>query len=99
MQVVKTTSDFLAKVALTCNKIADVEWSGILIYKVTNPEAPVGELDITVVDFFPMSKDTTAHTDFEYGIEHLEYMVNHNLTDCRTGLIHSHNKMGKVILN
>ncbi len=95
MTPIKLTHDFINKVRYTCQKISQVEWSGVLIYQVTNPDASIEELDITVIDFYPMSKDTKAHTDFEYGIEFLEYMEEQGYTDtCRTGLIHSHNTMG-----
>lgn len=78
-----------------CNKIAKVEWSGILFYKVAgsikNPESMV----ITLVDILPMNKGTQAYTEYSFGPEVVEYMMeNEHLEDCKMGHIHSHNTMG-----
>lgn len=87
----------LTQIEYLCAQIPDVEWSGILSYKVngsiTNPE----ECLITVIDVYPMNIGSAAYTEYEYTTEWACYMANHpELLEENVfqGHIHSHNKMG-----
>lgn len=89
-------SDFLEKkIRFTCSKIWDVEWSGILFYKV---EGTFENKDLVIrgIDFFPMDIGSAAYTEFVNSPDAISYMVDADLLDCQTGLIHSHNNMAKL---
>lgn len=92
----KVTPECLGKIQKTCQRIPDVEWSGVAIYKGPQNCSLHDITEIELVDFFPMSKDTKAHTDFQYDAEHIVYMETNGCPadECRRGLIHSHNTMG-----
>lgn len=74
-----------------CSKIFTLEWSGVLLYKVVD----ANNYELEAVDFYPVDKGTSGHTQFEYPEGLFDYMMNNDLLDCKQGLIHSHNSMGK----
>lgn len=75
-----------------CNKVHDVEWSGILFYTYEGTWED-NNLNIICEDILPMDIGTSTYTDFTMSPEVIAYMTEHNLLDCECGLIHSHNNM------
>lgn len=85
------------KIRLLCTYISEVEWSGVLFYKVeggfNDEENP---LTINCVDIFQMDKGSSAYTEFNMSPDVVTYMVYHPELlepDVYQGLIHSHNRM------
>jgi hypothetical protein len=81
-------TEFLEKkIRLACSKIWDVEWSGILFYRV---EGTMENNDLVIkgVDFFPMDIGTSTYTEFQNSPEAVAYMAEADLLDCQVGLIH-----------
>lgn len=85
------------KIRLLCTHISQVEWSGVLFYKVegafNDEEHP---LTITCVDIFQMDKGSGTYTEFNMSPDVVNYMVDHVELlneDVFQGLIHSHNHM------
>lgn len=85
------------KIRLLCTHISQVEWSGVLFYKVegafNNKDHP---LTITCVDVYQMDKGSGTYTEFNMSPDVITYMVNHTEllnADTFQGLIHSHNHM------
>lgn len=83
------------KIQYTCNKISEVEWSGVLFYTI---EGSFVNKDLKIIckDFFVMNVGSAAYTEFDMNPEVIQYMAeNPELLDYNMGLIHSHNKMSK----
>lgn len=83
------------KIRFLCKNIWDVEWSGILFYKVEGAFEDKS-LIIRCVDLFQMDIGTSAYTEFNVSPDMATYMVDHpELLEegIYQGLIHSHNNM------
>lgn len=83
------------KIRFLCRNIWDVEWSGVLFYKV---EGAFEDKSLTIrcVDLFQMDIGTSAYTEFNVSPDMATYMVDHpELLEegIYQGLIHSHNNM------
>lgn len=83
------------KIRFLCKNIWDVEWSGVLFYKV---EGAFEDKSLTIrcVDLFQMDIGTSAYTEFNVSPDVAAYMVDHpELLEegIYQGLIHSHNNM------
>ena len=83
------------KIRFLCKNIRDVEWSGVLFYKV---EGAFEDKSLTIrcVDLFQMDIGTSAYTEFNVSPDMATYMVDHpELLEegIYQGLIHSHNNM------
>lgn len=86
----------MRKIKYLCEKISEVEWSGLLIYKVIGDVTEPSKCTLDIVDIVPMDKGSSTYTEYildpevimEYFMEHPEYM-----DECSVGHIHSHNKM------
>lgn len=85
------------KIRFLCKNIWDVEWSGVLFYKV---EGAFEDKSLTIrcVDLFQMDIGTSAYTEFNVSPDIATYMVDHpELLEegiyIYQGLIHSHNNM------
>lgn len=83
------------KIRFLCKNIWDVEWSGILFYKV---EGAFEDKSLTIrcVDLFQMDIGASAYTEFNVSPDMATYMVDHpELLEegIYQGLIHSHNNM------
>lgn len=76
-----------------CRKFPNIEWSGVCYYKMEG--TMLSNLKIRLFDFVPLTADTSAHTFFQYGTEHLQYAVEQGIldNDLQFGDIHSHNTM------
>ena len=85
------SEDCFNKIKFMCSKINTLEWSGVLLYNVINPD--IDNCELEAVDFYPVDKGTAGHTAFEYPVELFDYLINNNLIECKQGLIHSHNNM------
>lgn len=75
-----------------CNRVHNVEWSGILFYTFSGAWED-DSLEITCVDILPMDIGTSTYTDFNMSPDVIAYMTENDLLDCECGLIHSHNNM------
>lgn len=83
------------KIRLLCKNIWDVEWSGVLFYKVEGSFED-NSLAIRCVDIYQMDIGTSAYTEFNMSADVATYLIDHpELMDGSTyqGLIHSHNNM------
>jgi hypothetical protein len=68
------------------------EWSGTLFYTVEG-SFENKNIEFTVRDFFVMDIGTAGFTNYKETPEICSYMMENDLLDCKTGLIHSHNNM------
>ena len=68
------------------------EWSGTLFYTVKG-SFENKDIEFTVRDFFVMDIGTSGFTNYKETPEICSYMMENDLLDCKTGLIHSHNSM------
>lgn len=83
------------KIRLLCREIHNVEWSGVLFYKVSGSFEDKS-LTITCVDLFQMDEGTGGYTEYDMSPDVMGYMTDHpKLLDAGVyqGLIHSHNNM------
>lgn len=83
------------KIRFLCKNIWDVEWSGVLFYKV---EGAFEDKSLTIrcVDLFQMDIGSSIYTEFNVSPDIATYMVDHpELLEegIYQGLIHSHNNM------
>ena len=83
------------KIRFLCKNIWDLEWSGVLFYKV---EGAFEDKSLTIrcVDLFQMDIGTSTYTEFNVSPDMATYMVDHpELLEegIYQGLIHSHNNM------
>lgn len=83
------------KIRLLCREIHNVEWSGILFYKI-NGKFEDKSLVVTCIDLFQMDEGTGGYTEYDMNADVANYMVDHpELLEegVYQGLIHSHNNM------
>lgn len=83
------------KIRFLCKNIWDVEWSGVLFYKVSGSFEDKS-LIITCVDIFQMDEGTGGYTEYNMSPDVVSYMCDHpELLEegIYQGLIHSHNRM------
>lgn len=83
------------KIRILCREIPNVEWSGVLFYKVKGTFED-SSLVIECVDIFQMDVGSSAYTEYNMSADVMNYMVQHPELineDIFQGLIHSHNKM------
>jgi hypothetical protein len=95
---------FYKKVKYLCERISEVEWSGILLYSIQGTFKDLKTFSITLEDIIPMNKGSQAYTEYSFnekkrdssGFEdrHIDYvMEKEEAFDWKIGLIHSHNFM------
>ena len=85
------------KIRILLNSIYNIEWSGVLFYKVKGTFED-SSLVIECVDIFQMDVGSSAYTEYNMSADVMNYMVQHPELineDIFQGLIHSHNKMAK----
>lgn len=83
------------KIRILCREIHNVEWSGILFYRVEG-NFEDNSLNIICVDIFQMDEGSSGYTEFNMSPDVMGYMVDHpELLEegIYQGLIHSHNNM------
>lgn len=84
---IEITKNLEDKIRFTCNKIHEVEWSGILFYTFEGTFEN-NDLKIIAKDFIPMDIGTSTFTSFDMNADVINYMTENNLLDCKLGLIH-----------
>lgn len=92
-KVIKTTFTdiFKDQVDLLCQKINNVEWSGILFYKSTGI---FPNIKIELQEILLMHKGTATYTEYEYDEDVVIHQMNNPyLLGSNIGHIHSHNSM------
>lgn len=75
-----------------CMLNPSTEWSGTLFYTVSG-SFDNKDIEFTVKDFFVMDIGTSGFTNYKETPDICSYMMENDLLDCKTGLIHSHNSM------
>jgi len=85
----------LNQVKYLCNKIAKVEWSGVLFYSVEGSIQDPENMTLTIEDILPMNKGTQAYTEYSFDQRVIDYMVDNETMEkeWKMGHIHSHNTM------
>lgn len=85
---------FMYKVQHLCRRINEVEWSGIVWYRVNGTISNPQSCTIVVEDILLMDIGNKTYTEYEFGMDVVSYMMaNTVLKDMRYGHIHSHNTM------
>ena len=80
----------------TCQKIHNVEWSGVLFYTI---EGSFEENNLNVIckDIYIMDIGSSTYTEFDMSPDVVGYMAeNPELFNYYTALIHSHNNMATI---
>lgn len=87
-------TEFLEKkIRFVCSKINNIEWSGVLFCKYDG-DFEDNSLVVTAVDMIVLDIGTGADTQFKCSDpDVISYMVDNDLLDCDTQLIHSHHNM------
>lgn len=83
------------KIRSLCKHVWDVEWSGILFYKVEGKFGD-GSLTVKCVDILQMDTGSSTYTTFEMSPDVVSYITDHPdllEEDIYQGLVHSHNNM------
>ena len=75
-----------------CSLSPNNEWSGTLFYTVEG-SFENKDLVLTAQDFYVLDIGTSGFTRYKVTPEICNYMIEHDLLDCKTGLIHSHDTM------
>lgn len=84
----------LKQVQYLCRQIADVEWSGVIFYKIDGSIKDPANMVITLEDILPLNKGTKTYTEYTFDERLIDYMMeNEHLEECKIGHIHSHNTM------
>lgn len=82
------------KIREWCYQFPTKEWSGTLFYTVEGSFHD-GSLKVTCKDFYVSDIGSSVYTEYDHKADIVTYMDEHDLLDCFTGLIHSHNSMAK----
>ena len=100
IQLIKSAESYKLTVTLQlekmirflCDKLPRNEWSGTLFYTV---EGSFKDKNLHVIckDFFLQDVGASTYTEFKNDVELAAYMADHELWDCYTGLMHSHDMM------
>lgn len=84
------TKELERKIRFICSKVSQVEWSGVLYYTHTG-NFEDGSLTIIAKDLIVLDIGNGSSTNFNYDNPDIcTYMIDNNLLDCDSGLIHSH---------
>lgn len=76
------------KIRFLCNKIHDIEWSGILFFDYKG-SFETNDLEIICKDIYLMDVGISTYTEFDMNPDVISYMAqNQELLDCQSGLIH-----------
>lgn len=85
--------DVERKIRYLCNKISNIEWSGVLFYTYSGTYED-NTLELKCIDIFPMDIGSGTYTEFNMSPDVIAYIASHpELLDCQMGLIHSHHTM------
>lgn len=61
------------KIEYICNKICNIEWSGVLFYKIQGDLTDIDQLVVTPIDLFPLDIGNSVATEYEYDNEYIKY--------------------------
>lgn len=75
-----------------CRLSPNNEWSGTLFYTIDG-SFENNDIEFTAKDFYVSDIGTSGFTKYKVTPEICNYMMEHDLLDCKTGLIHSHDSM------
>lgn len=90
------TKEMERKIRFICQKVSQVEWSGVMYYTHTG-NFEDGSLTIIAKDLIVLDIGTGGATEFRCSNPDVcTYMIENDLLDCDMGLIHSHNNMAKL---
>lgn len=79
------------------HKIYNVEWSGFIYYKIVEGSIIADNLTLEVVDFFPLSVDSSTYTEFKAAnleASNSSEFQNLELSGLKKGVLHTHHSMG-----
>ena len=80
------------KIREWCRLSPNNEWSGTLFYDVSG-SFENNDIEFTIKDFHVLDIGTSGFTKYKVTPEICNYMMEKDLLDCKTGLIHSHDTM------
>lgn len=80
------------KIRFLCNKIWNIEWSGVLFFTYEG-SFETDDLAIICKDIYLMDIGNASSTEFNMSPDVVGYMTDNDLLDYQTGLIHSHHSM------
>lgn len=83
------------KIRFLCNSLKNIEWSGVLFYRISGAFED-DSLTISCIDIFQMDIGASAYTEFTMSPDVIAYMTSHpELLEkgVYQGLIHSHHNM------
>lgn len=80
------------KIREWCRLSPNNEWSGTLFYDVIG-SFENNDIEFTAKDFYVLDIGTSGFTRYKVTPEICNYMMEHDLLDCKTGLLHSHQSM------
>lgn len=80
------------KIREWCKLNPTTEWSGTLFY-IIEGDFQNKNIKFIIKDFYVMDIGTSGYTNYKETPEICSYMMDYDLLDCKTGLIHSHNNM------
>ena len=86
------TAPLEAKIRYLCSMFPDKEYSGTLFYTFKG-SLKKGDLVISAKDFYLQDIGNATYTEFKNDATLVTYMIDNNLLDCCTGIMHSHNRM------
>ena len=90
----KLSKDIYCKILYLCNKIHNVEWSGVLFYDVKGNIRNPSKMSCTVKDILPMDMGSAAYTEYSFDSRVNTYIEKDDERfDWFIGHIHSHNNM------
>ena len=83
------TDELERKIRFLCDRLPGNEYSGTLFYTI---EGSFKDKNLRIIakDFFLQDVGEAAYTEFQNDVELAGYMASHELWDCYTGLMHSH---------
>lgn len=94
----------MEKIQYLCDRINNVEWSGILLYSIKGSIRDPKTFELYAEDIIPMDKGTGATTEYQFNDgkgndRHIDYIdevsqENPEVLEWKVGCIHSHNNMG-----
>lgn len=86
------TQELEKKIRFLCDKLPHNEWSGTLFYTIEGSFED-NNLHVICKDFFLQDVGESTYTEFQNDVDLAGYIAEHELWDCYTGLMHSHNTM------
>lgn len=86
------TPELEEKIRFLCARFPHNEYSGVLFYDYTG-RFEDNSLVLTAKDFCLMDYGSATYTEFDSSPEVCNYMIENNLLECQSGLLHSHNTM------